>query len=47
VHLRGAATLSFTVGVRAEPGDVLEIDVSAFGPLLRNRSRPRPRPWLG
>jgi hypothetical protein len=36
VHFIGAATLSFTAGVRAEPGDVFEIDVPAFGTPLRN-----------
>jgi hypothetical protein len=36
VHFIGAATLSFTAGVRAEPGDVFEIDVPAFGAPLRN-----------
>ena len=36
VHFIGAATLSFTAGVRAEPGDLFEIDVPAFGTPLRN-----------
>ena len=36
VHFIGAAILSFTAGVRAEPGDVFEIDVPAFGTPLRN-----------
>ena len=36
VHFIGAATLSFTAGIRAEPGDVFEIDVPAFGAPLRN-----------
>ncbi|MGH6898024.1 MAG: AraD1 family protein [Geminicoccaceae bacterium] len=36
VHFIGAATLSFTAGVRAEPGDVFEIDVPTFGAPLRN-----------
>jgi hypothetical protein len=36
VHFIGAATLSFTAGVRAEPGDLFEIDVPPFGTPLRN-----------
>jgi hypothetical protein len=36
VHFIGAATLSFTAGIKAEPGDVFEIDVPAFGTPLRN-----------
>jgi hypothetical protein len=36
VHFIGAATLSFTAGIRAEPGDVFEIDVPTFGAPLRN-----------
>jgi hypothetical protein len=36
VHFIGAAVLSFTAGVRAEPDDVFEIDVPAFGAPLRN-----------
>jgi len=36
VHFIGAATLSFSAGIKAEPGDVLEIDVPAFGAPLRN-----------
>jgi hypothetical protein len=36
VHFIGAATLSFTAGVRAEPGDLFEIDVPTFGTPLRN-----------
>jgi hypothetical protein len=36
VHFIGAATLSFTAGVRAAPGDLFEIDVPAFGAPLRN-----------
>jgi hypothetical protein len=36
VHFIGAATLSFTAGVRAEPGDLFEIEVPAFGAPLRN-----------
>ena len=36
VHFIGAATLSFTAGIKVEPGDVFEIDVPAFGAPLRN-----------
>ena len=36
VHFIGAAVLSFTAAIRAEPGDVFEIDVPAFGAPLRN-----------
>jgi hypothetical protein len=36
VHFIGAAVLSFSAGIRAEPGDVFEIDVPAFGAPLRN-----------
>ena len=36
VHFIGAAVLSFTAGIKAEPGDVFEIDVPAFGAPLRN-----------
>ena len=36
VHFFGTATLSFTDGVRAEPGDVFEIEAEGFGPPLRN-----------
>ena len=36
VHFIGAAVLSFTSGIKAEPGDVFEIDVPAFGAPLRN-----------
>ena len=36
VHFIGAAALSFTAGIKAEPGDVFEIDVPAFGTPLRN-----------
>ncbi len=37
VHFFGTATLSFAAGVKAEPGDVFEIDSPAFGRPLRNR----------
>jgi hypothetical protein len=36
VHFIGAAVLSFTAGIKAEAGDVFEIDVPAFGAPLRN-----------
>jgi hypothetical protein len=36
VHFIGAAVLSFTAGIKAERGDVFEIDVPAFGAPLRN-----------
>jgi len=37
VHFFGAATLSFADGVRAEKGDVFEIESEPFGLPLRNR----------
>jgi len=36
VHFIGAAVLSFSAGIRAEPGDVFEIAAPAFGAPLRN-----------
>lgn len=36
VHMFGTATLSFADGVRAEPGDVFEIEALDFGLPLRN-----------
>jgi hypothetical protein len=36
VHFIGAAVLSFTSGIRPEPGDVFEIAADAFGLPLRN-----------
>ena len=36
VHFIGAAVLSFSAGIRAEPGDVLEIAAPGFGTPLRN-----------
>jgi hypothetical protein len=36
VHLFGCPVLSFAEGLRAEPGDVFEIEVPAFGRPLRN-----------
>jgi hypothetical protein len=36
VHMFGTATLSFADGVRAEPGDIFEIEAADFGLPLRN-----------
>ena len=36
VHFIGAAVLSFTSGIRPEPGDVFEIAAPPFGTPLRN-----------
>jgi len=36
VHFIGAAVLSFTAGVRPEPGDVFEVSSPTFGAPLRN-----------
>jgi hypothetical protein len=36
VHMFGTATLSFAEGIKAEEGDVFEIEVAAFGLPLRN-----------
>lgn len=36
IHMFGTATLSFADGVRAEPGDVFEIEAEPFGLPLRN-----------
>jgi hypothetical protein len=36
IHFIGAAVLSFTAGVRPEPGDVFEISSPIFGAPLRN-----------
>lgn len=40
VHFFGTATLSFADGIRAEPGDVFEIEMAEFGAPLRNRLAP-------
>lgn len=37
VHFFGTATLSFTEGLRTEPGDVFEIEAKPFSLPLRNR----------
>jgi hypothetical protein len=36
VHFIGAAVLSFTAGIRTEPGDAFEIAAEPFGTPLRN-----------
>lgn len=36
VHLFGCPVLSFAEGIRAQPGDVFEVEVPAFGRPLRN-----------
>ena len=36
VHFFGTATLSFADGIKAEPGDVFEIEATPFGKPLRN-----------
>jgi hypothetical protein len=46
VHFFGTATLSFSDGVTAEPGDVFEIESAAFGLPLRNRLEIRPTPTI-
>jgi hypothetical protein len=42
LHMFGAATLSFADGVRAEPGDVFEIESAAFGLPLSNPMQAAP-----
>jgi len=44
VHFFGTATLSFSDGVTAAPGDVFEIEAAEFGLPLRNRLEIRPAP---
>ena len=46
VHYFGTATLSFADGIKAEPGDVFEIQADPFGRPLRNAlgERPEDRP---
>ena len=46
VHFFGTATLSFSDGVKAEPGDVFEIESAAFGLPLRNRLEIQPSPMV-
>ena len=36
IHMFGTATLSFADGIRADPGDVFEIEAPDFGLPLRN-----------
>jgi hypothetical protein len=46
VHYFGTATLSFTDGVRTQPGDVFEIEADGFGRPLRNTLvAVAPTPW--
>jgi hypothetical protein len=42
VHFFGTATLSFSDGVRAEPGDVFELEADAFRLPLANRLQAEP-----
>ncbi|MES1199043.1 MAG: AraD1 family protein [Pseudomonadota bacterium] len=42
IHFFGTATLSFSDGVRAEPGDVFEIEAAPFLLPLRNALAPAP-----
>jgi hypothetical protein len=44
VHFFGTATLSFSDGMKTEPGDVFEIEAAPFGLPLRNRLEVRPAP---
>jgi hypothetical protein len=44
VHFFGTATLSFSDGVTAEPGDAFEIECTTFGLPLRNRLEIQPAP---
>jgi hypothetical protein len=37
VHMFGTATLSFADGIKAEAGDVFEIEAMEFGLPLRNK----------
>jgi hypothetical protein len=39
VHFFGTATLSFSAGVKVEPGDVFEIEAAPFRYPLRNPLR--------
>ena len=36
VHYFGTATLSFSAGIKTQPGDIFEIEATAFGKPLRN-----------
>jgi hypothetical protein len=44
VHFFGTATLSFSDGVRVEPGESFEIEASGFGKPLRNLLAVEPTP---
>ncbi len=44
VHFFGTATLSFSDGVKVEPGDVFEIEAPPFGLPLRNTLAVAPSP---
>jgi len=44
VHFFGTATLSFSDGIRVEPGEVFEIEAAAFGKPLRNPLAVEPAP---
>jgi hypothetical protein len=47
VHYFGTATLSFSDGVRVEPGEVFEIEAPGFGKPLRNALAVEPAPAPG
>jgi hypothetical protein len=47
VHFYGTATLSFSDGIRVEPGEVFEIDAEAFGKPLCNPLAVEPAPKAG
>ena len=36
IHFFGTSTVSFTDGLRIEPGDIVEIEAEPFGRALRN-----------
>ncbi len=44
VHFFGTATLSFADGVRAQPGEIFEIEAEGFGRPLRNALAVEPAP---
>jgi len=46
IHYFGAATLSCLDGIRAQPGDVFELAVAAFGLPLRNALATVPAPYF-
>jgi hypothetical protein len=45
VHFFGTATLSFSDGIRTQPGDVFEIEAAPFALPLRNMLAVQPTPW--